>query len=226
MIKKFTLALLLTGLALAASSSTIFATTGIFGTDIGLTSNLINGGGRTFFEADLLSDSRHAPIATADVTLPVTLNTTGFNGLNLGAFNPGAGDTLTLIGGEALTFKNATADATGTDVTGAAINYQLDGGAFTPFVLAFNEDNVSMNTGDQRWASTTGAVNLLTGLANGPHTLGFFASGSTNGTSGIFDGNGGANYIASFTVVPEPATILLVGPTMLAGLFYIRRRRA
>jgi hypothetical protein len=227
MIKKFTRGFVLTGLALVASSSTMFATTGIFGTDIGLTSNLINGGGRTFFEADLLGDARHAPVATADVTLPVTLNTTGFNGLNLGTFNPGAGDTLTFIGGEALTFKNGLAtDLTGNDVTSATINYEVDGSGFTGFGLAFNENLA--NPGDQRWASTTGAVNLLSGLSAGPHTLTFFASGTNNSDPplGIFDSNGGANYTASFTVVPEPATILLVGPTMLAGLFYIRRRRA
>src|SRR6266513_2813860 len=186
MIKKFTLGLLLTGLALAASSSTIFATTGIFGTDIGLTSNLFNSGGNTFFEADLLGDGRHAPIATADVTLPVTLNATGFNGLNLGTFNPGAGDTLTFIGGEALTFKNGAAtDTTGNDVTSATINYEVDSSGFTGFGLAFNEDNVNATMGDQRWASTTGAVNLLTGLLPGPHTLTFFASGTNNSNPSV-----------------------------------------
>src|ERR1700761_175869 len=100
------------------TSSRIFADTGIFGTDLGLESNLINGGTPTFFEADLLGDSRHAPIASGAVTLPVDLNTSGFNGLNLGTFNPSAGDTLTLVGGEALTFKNNGGGPSGTDVTG------------------------------------------------------------------------------------------------------------
>jgi hypothetical protein len=222
MIKKLTLWLV--AVTLLAPAAHLFGSAGIFGTDIGLKSNLINGGANTFFEADLLGDSRHAPIASANVTLPVDLNTTGFNGLNLGSFNPGAGDTLTFIGGEALTFKN-----TGTDVTGTFINYSIDGGAFTGFGLAFNEDNVNGTTGDQRWANTDQTTNLLTGLAPGPHTLAFFASGTTNSVDSppqIFDSNGGANYTASFTVVPEPATILLVGPALLGGLFFVRRRRA
>jgi hypothetical protein len=223
MIKKLALATLL-----ALNCSSLFATTGIFGTDIGLTSNLFNGGGNTFFEADLLGDSRHAPIASANVTLPVVLNTTGFNGLNLGTFNPGAGDTLTLIGGEALTFKNGAAtDTTGNDVTAAAINFRIDGGAFNPFVLAFNENLT--NPGDQRWASTDGTINLLTGLSAGAHTLTFFASGSNNSNPavGIFDSNGGANYTANFTVVPEPSTLsLLAGPALLGGWLFLRRRRA
>jgi hypothetical protein len=42
----------------------------------------------------------------------------------------------------------------------------------------------------------------------------------------VFNNNGGANYTATFTVVPEPATVLLVGPALLGGLFFIRRRRA
>ena len=208
------------------ASSRLFADTGIFGTDLGLESNLINGGTPTFFEADLLGDSRHAPLASGAVTLPVDLNTSGFNGLNLGTFNPSAGDTLTLVGGEALTFKNNGGGSSGTDVTGTFVNYSIDGGSFMSLSLPFNEDNVSGTSGDQRWASDTYDVNVLTGLSLGTHTIAFFASGTTNGNQ-IFDSNGGANYTASFTVVPEPSTwamgsLVALG---LAGSAFRRFRR-
>lgn len=221
MIKKLSVLLLLVGTMLAPAK--VFGDAGIFGTDIGLKSNLFNSGGNTFFEADLLGDGRHAPIASGSVTLPVTLNTTGFNGLNLGNFNPGAGDTLILIGGEALTFKN-----TGTDVTGTFINWSIDGGGFTGFSLGFNEDNVNAAGGDQRWASTDGNINLLTGLGLGQHTLTFFASGATTNPDGeIFDSNNGANFTATFTVVPEPSTVSLLAISAIAGSSWlIRRRRA
>ena len=217
MIKKLAV-VLLTALSLASGASTLHASDGIFGTDIGLESNLINSGTNTFFEADLLGDSRHAPIATAAVTLPVDLNTSGFNGLNLGTFDVAAGDTLNLVGGEALTFKNS-----GSDVTAAFVNYSVDGGPFVAVNLPFNQDNVNGNSGDQRWATDTASVNLLAGLADGTHTLAFFASGTTNGGD-IFDSNGGANYTADFTVVPEPSTIA-AGVLALLGTVFLRRRQ-
>lgn len=205
------------------ASSRLFADTGIFGTDLGLESNLINSGTPTFFEADLLGDPRHNPQATGAVTLPVDLNTSGFNGLNLGTFNPSTGDTLTLVGGEALTFKNNGGGLTGTDVTGTFVNYSIDGGSFMSLSLPFNQDNVSGNAGDQRWASDTYNVNLLTGLSLGTHTISFFASGTTNGNQ-IFDSNGGANYTASFTVVPEPSTWAMGSLTALGLVGSVLRR--
>lgn len=216
MIKKLALTLLLA----VASSGPLFAGDGIFGSDIGLKSNLINGGANTFFEADLLGDGRHAPAATAFVTLPVNLNTSGFNGLNLGTFNVASGDTLSFIGGEVLTFKNGTSD-----VTGAFISYSIDGGAFTSVSLAFNAD---LGGGDQRWAQTTYNTNLLTGLTNGAHTLSFFTSASVNdGTGTVFDSNNTNNYTANFTVVPEPSSFaLLAGPSLLGAWMFIRRRRS
>src|SRR6202030_2167580 len=137
MIKRLALGIIALTFMLRATH--VFAAAGIFGTDIGLNSDLINSGTNTFFEADLLGDSRHAPLSNPPfVTLPVDLNTTGFNTLNLGTFDLAAGDTLNFIGGEALTFKNS-----GTDVTGTTINYSIDGGPFTSFSLTFNEDNVN-----------------------------------------------------------------------------------
>ena len=210
------------GFALMAAVEHASATGGIFGSDIGLQSNVFNSGGTTFFEADLLGDSRHAPIASSTVTLPVTLNTTGFNGLNLGTFNPSGGDTLIFKGGETLTFKN-----TSTDITGSTLSYKIDNGSFTNVGLAFNQDNVSNNNGDQRWASTSFSTDLLSNLAVGMHTISFFTSATTNSVDSaatVYDSNSSNNYTASFTVVPEPATWAAGGLTMLAGAAALRRR--
>ena len=196
------------------------AAAGIFGSDDGLR---LNGGAFTFYENSLSGDGRHNPLVTGGVTVGPTLVTTGLPA-SLGSFNPFAGDTLLLIGGEALTFKN-----NGTDVTGAFVNYSIDGGVFSSISLTFNEDNVGGGTGDQRWANTDFAVDLLSGQTLGTHTLSFYISATTNGVDAdpvIFDNNGGSNFNSTFTVVPEPSTwaMLLCGFGILLGVQRRRRR--
>lgn len=209
-------------LALALSAAGFIGLTGIaqagdgiFGSDIGLQ---LNGGNTTFYELDLLGDSRHEPIASSTVTLPVDLNTSGFNGLNIGTFNINT-DSLMIVGGGVLTFKNGSSD-----VTGATVAYSIDGGAFQFLNLGFNEDNVSGNTGDQRWASNNSAVNVLAGLTNGTHTISTYTFATANDGT-LYDNNGGPNYTATFTVVPEPSTwgMVLCGFGIL--LFFQRKRR-
>ncbi len=136
---KIRASLKLTALALAAISfaglgHNAYAGAGIFGSDNGLQ---LNGGAFTFYENTLQGDGRHNPLVVGGVTAGPTLVTTGLPG-SLGSFNPFTGDSLLLIGGEALTFKNG-----GTDVTGAFVNYSIDGGAFSSISLTFNEDSVN-----------------------------------------------------------------------------------
>ena len=194
------------------------ANDGIFGSDIGLK---INGGTNTFYELSLLNDGRHAPIASGTVTLPVDLNTAGFDGLNLGTFDINT-DSLLVIGGGVLTFKNG-----GSDVTSATVAYRIDGGAFQFLNLGFNENDVSGSVGDQRWASTDASVNVLAGLTNGTHTLSAYTFASVNdGTGTVFDSQLGNNYNATFTVVPEPSTwaMMLAGLGVLVVVQHRRRR--
>jgi hypothetical protein len=73
-------------------------------------------------------------------------------------------------------------------------------------------------------------LNLLTGLSNGNYTFEVYFQGTTNGLGGaanpIFLNNGGANYKATFTVVPEPSILaLLAGAALLGACFFRRRRR-
>jgi len=141
-----------------------------------------------------------------------------FQGANLGSFNPGIGNTLTLVGGELKSFKNG-----GSDVTGGRFDYRIylvgnTPGAFTEFNLNYNSE---LGGGDQKWDNTGANVNVLAGLPNGNYALEVFSYSTTN-EGNKFSNNGGANYVANFTVVPEPAAAVLglLGTTLL-----LRRRK-
>ena len=204
MIKKLALALICSAAFVAASAQ---ATTGVYGGYIVLD---INGGGDTFYELENPNDN----------------TTPSFGGTNLGTFDPDV-NSLFFSGGEALTFKNS-----GGDVTGASIYYRVyptgnPSGSFLGTNLPFAA-NIGGTAGneDQRWQSLAPNDNLLFGLAPGTYTLETYVDATTNeGTR--FLNNGGSNYQASFTVVPEPSSLaLLAGPAILGAWFFVRRRRA
>ena len=85
---------------------------------------------------------------------------------------------------------------------------------------------------DYTWANTGASVNLLQGLAAGSYQLAvyfetngsYFADNSQQFYSINPDNNGGANYVATFNVVPEPSTGVLMG-LGIAGLLIVRRIR-
>ena len=181
---------------------------GIFGTGTALTHN----GTSTFYQTTLLGDGRHVPVGSSP-----TQNSTGLGGLGLGTFDTSIGNTLVLNGGGILTYKNNT-----DDITGSRIIYSIDGGSEAIISLVFNED---LGGGDQRWYSEGSNVDVLGGLTNGAHTLTvrYESDFSFDTGSGTHQENAeGANFTATFTVVPEPSTTALLG---LGGLALILRRR-
>jgi hypothetical protein len=170
-----------------------------------------------------------APLTFYDIGA-VTGNT-DFHGAVLGSFN--VGGTLQ-IGGQQKSFKN-----TGTDVTAHNLFWKVSG-AFTGVGMNFqwNFGDVGApsglnNAGDQQWGgdvqggngSLVLSGNVLSGLTPGNYTLEVYSEISTNSVdalASIANNNAGANYKASFTVVPEPSSVLLGG---LGALALLRRRR-
>jgi hypothetical protein len=139
-----------------------------------------------------------------------------------------AGDTFNIEGFELNTFED-----NGSEITHMNLFWTVDN--FT------NTHQIQINpaptkTGNNRfWQTTSGTQNLLDNngvgaLTNGNYTFQAYFEGYTNGvdTAGnIFLNNGGSNYSAAFTVVPEPSSLALLGIAGLAsgGLVMLKRRK-
>jgi hypothetical protein len=142
---------------------------------------------------------------------------------SLGTFNVATGDDLALNGGEEVTYKGNGANVSQTDLF-----YSINGGAFQDATLAFNQDEIigSGGSDNQRWYSDTAAnVDLLTGLSNGTYTLSVYFRDNNTVDSNDYISNSGANYNATFTIVPEPSTIAMLLGSGLFGSFYLISRR-
>jgi hypothetical protein len=217
------------GFLIAGSASSIFAqSAGPFGYGIelnGAGTGALHSGITTLYALDDGGTNRLVPpgsLATLDQTSWADGSTLS-PVLNLGAFNPGAGDTLTLLGGAMLTYQNG-----GAVVSVSYLNYCVDptGGPYNTFgpgiQLNLTTANVSGNTGDTLWSDESAAVNLLTGLTNGTYVLqtyGFAGSNLANGNNGnLFENNGGTNYGATFTVVSGPQSAVLNVNVSITGL--------
>jgi len=150
-----------------------------------------------------------------------------FQGSTLGTFDRFT-DTLQL-GGQQKSWKNS-----GSDVTGHTIFWRILelGGGFASVNMPFQLD---LGGGDQQWGGDSQGANgnplelssnVFSGLLNGTYTLQVYTQISTNGVdaaSTVFNNNGGSNFSASFSLVPEPSKALF-GMLGLFGLFLRRRR--
>ena len=185
-----------------------------------------------------------------DVKRDISSLNPNFSGANLGTFN--ILSTAVTIGGNTysagglLQLKGAELK---TDVTGSNGNGPSDyqnasnfarmayaitqagtsPSSFTLLNLGFNGENPTYP--NYKWSTTGQTTNLLDGLAVGSYQLAVYFE--TNGSywqdgqkfySINPDNNGGANYVATFNVVPEPSTGMMMG-LGIAGLLVVRRFR-
>jgi PEP-CTERM motif len=91
------------------------------------------------------------------------------------------------------------------------------------YTFSFDLSNIGLTPGQ--------SFNFVTTYLNGSN--GFLSNETLNGTTGLGATNVGdadatlsGFQTFSTAAVPEPATVLLVGPALLGGMFFVRRRRA
>lgn len=157
--------------------------------------------------------------------------------LNLGSFNPGAGDTLLLKGGSELLFADV---GSGGFVSGGDINYRVfpgTGAAAAAAAPAFITGiampiDASLGGNNARVAVQGLNINLLAGLSPGTYTLGSYGFGygnsdATTAASAFANNQSGnyANYGARFTVVPEPSIATIAGVGCLVVLLRRETKR-
>lgn len=151
--------------------------------------------------------------------LGATTANADMQGANLGEFD--VSDLIT-IGGEIKTWKNS-----GSDVTGASLYYSIHQGTASSFNEVSYSWQSNISSSDQYWASNTSSTVSLSELSAGSYNLEFYATVSTNGFDTFathYDNNGGPNYLANFTVVPEPSSFALIGSLISLGLVALRRK--
>lgn len=194
------------------SSGASFGATGVFGSYIGINPNA---SGNTWYGAQQWG----------------SITITSFDGSNLGTFT--TTDTLQISAFQVHTFKSGSGN-----VTGAELQYRVyptgsPTGSFTSVAAGFISDqpfnsaaqNNADSGGDQNWGvnPTANLGDLLSGITqNGVYDVEVFFRAFTN-DGDRFSNNGGDNFIASFTVIPEPTTALLAA---FGALALLRRRRA
>ena len=184
-----------------------------------------------------------------DVKRDVSLLNPNFSGANLGTFNILSTDVT--IGGNTYStggLLQLSGAELKTNVTGGG-EYQNSANFARMFYAvtavgvnpsSFTTLNMSLTSEawpNYTWANTATSENLLQGLAVGSYKLAvyfetngsYFVGGTGPGTGQQFysinpDNNGGANYVATFAIVPEPSTGVLMGMGF-AGLVTIRLLR-
>ena len=178
-----------------------------------------------------------------DVKRDASLVNPNFSGANLGTFNIlstdvtiggntySAGGLLQLSGAELKTDVAPTGDYQNSNNFGRMF-YAVTAAGVNP--SSFTTLNMSLTSEawpNYTWANTSTSVNLLQGLAVGSYKLtayfetnGSYWTGSQQFYSINPDNNSGANYVATFNVVPEPSTGVLMG-LGITGLLVLRRIR-
>ena len=136
---------------------------------------------------------------------------TQFNTANLGTI--GTAGTIEL--GADMRYWSDTQDR-----DGGAFYWTVNGGT-TPNEVIWTQTYLGGN--DYQGTAPTSA-NVAQGLGVGTHSVAVWAKSWGTGQGDSWLSNEGNNYNATFTIVPEPTTLVLIGAG-IAGLLAFRRRR-
>lgn len=135
---------------------------------------------------------------------------TQFDGANLGSL-------ISLNFGADFKYWSDTQDR-----GGGAFYWSIDGGSFTEQIWTQN----AIGGNDFQGTLPSSTINVAQGLSLGLHTVSVYSkswdTGAGQGDSYL--SNGGNNYTATFTVVPEPATMALFGLGVLGVVAYRSRQ--
>lgn len=145
-----------------------------------------------------------------------------FDGQDLGDFE--TGDTLDITAFDVKTWKNGDSDVSGAEYFYTVYTGARDNPSFTSMGGGFLED---LGGGNQKWGATDTSFDLLDSTSAGnTYTVEVYGHITGSGTGGTdqYDNNAGDidNYSATFDVIPEPNSMLLVGG--LAAVVLMLRR--
>jgi len=133
-----------------------------------------------------------------------------FDSADLGTFSEG----LTLEFGADIRYWSDSQDR-----DGGAFYWVIDGGT-SPNEVIWTHTYLG---GNDFLGTEPTTHDVASGLGVGAHTVSIWAKSWGTGQGDSWLNNGGANYNATFTIIPEPTTMILVG-LGVAGLLVYRRR--
>jgi len=228
---------------LAWSASGVLADWGYYAADRSWVSFSVNGGNTAYSLWDGTGDW-YDPAAN-----PSVVNNGTYHGSNLGTFDPGLGNSLTLTSFDMKAWKND-----GGDLQNCHLQYAItlqgvepSSGDYSTLTGGWLSDiSITGGTTNQLWGAENLSTDLLQGLGAGNYNLHVYGiindtvdenwysaqnnvaawQGATG--DGLADNNGVMDnkYTASFSVtssIPEPASLMLLGLGSLA--LWFRRRR-
>lgn len=152
--------------------------------------------------------------------LSATSANPSFQGASLGSFNTNlwlGGQTGFWSAGQGVQYITLHYSITGQQSASGSASYSFQ---------SFSAPNDQWGTDVSGAHATDSSVNLIAAhsLANGNYNIAVWVEGKPNSSGSIYDSNGGSNYNASFTVVPEPSTFALLGLGALAIGMMMRRK--